>query len=65
MENMPNTQDSTGCKGWLLENVGYAQAYVLPQQTVNILPGNKPAVCGTAFAELAMPYNKPAADAVL
>lgn len=65
----PKTQDmteNTTCENWVLKKTGgYAQAYVPFQETLNLVSGNKGIVCGSIFADLIIPYTKPAPNASL
>ena len=53
--------ENAACEDWVL----HAQAYVPRQETMNLVSGNRGTVCGSIFADLIMPYAKPAANASL
>lgn len=46
------------CNNCVVDNIGYAQAYVPYQETTRIMTQEKSLACGTVFTELVDPYVK-------
>lgn len=60
-----NSNGSEMCRQWLLDKMGYAQAYVVPQESADNINTKNGIVCGSIFNDLIMPYRKPAMNTPL